>query len=92
MDGQIHEWMLWRNGNKVLTERIVNLTEHFKEWDMSDTDRVEVEKICKEKSSEFDGMYEIMKKMIESVDFRENVIDIIDKSLKEEKDDNKKDS
>ena len=73
-----------------------NLIEHleqfFQEWDLNDKEKVEVKKVCNETAENFDGLYTIMKKMIESTEFRENVIDIIDQTFDEKSDDNEKDT
>ena len=68
------------------------LEAHFKEWDMSDEDREEVHAVCKQTASNLEGVYTMMKKMIEDADFRENVIDIIDQTLQEKQDDNEKET
>jgi hypothetical protein len=73
-----------------------NLIEHleqfFQEWDLNDEEKIEVKKVCNETAENFDGLYTIMKKMIESTEFRENVIDIIDQTFDEKSDDNEKDT
>ena len=71
---------------------IKHLEEFFQEWDLNDEEKVEVKKVCNETAKNFDGLYNIMKKMIESTEFRENVIDIIDQTFDEKPDDNEKDT
>ena len=53
---------------------------------------IEVKKVCNDTANSFDGLYAIMKKMIENTEFRENVIDIIDQTFDENSNDNEKDT
>jgi hypothetical protein len=71
---------------------IKHLEEFFQEWELNEEEQVEVKKVCNETAKNFDGLYDIMKKMIESTEFRENVIDIIDQTFDEKSDDNEKDT
>ena len=49
-----------------------------------------IEAIIDDTEENFNGLYTIMKKMIESTEFRENVIDIIDQTFDEKPNDNEK--
>jgi hypothetical protein len=71
---------------------IKHLETFFQEWELNEAEQVEVKKVCNETAKNFDGLYDIMKKMIESTEFRENVIDIIDQTFDEKSDDNEKDT
>jgi hypothetical protein len=71
---------------------IKHLEEYFQEWDLNEDEKLEVKKVCNETAKNFDGLYDIMKKMIESTEFRENVIDIIDQTFDEKTNDNEKDT
>lgn len=74
------------------SDLIEHLTQFFQEWDLNEEEKLEVKKICNDTASNFDGLYTIMKNMIESTEFRENVIDIIDQTFDEKSDDNEKDT
>ena len=71
---------------------IKHLEEFFQEWDLNEEEKVEVKKVCNDTAENFNGLYTIMKKMIESTEFRENVIDIIDQTFDEKPNDNEKDT
>jgi hypothetical protein len=68
------------------------LEDYFADWDLSEDERKSVSEICEKTSENLSGFYDIMKKMIENTEYREEMIDIVDKTISEKKDDDKTDT
>ena len=68
------------------------LLEYFKDWDLSEDEKNDLLSVCKTASDQLKPLYNLMEKMSESDAFRDQIIDTIDKTLTEEKDDNKTDT
>ena len=68
------------------------LLEYFKDWDLTEKEKDELQSICENTSIKLTPLYEKKKKMAESTKFREDIIETIDETLTEKKDDNKTDT
>ena len=68
------------------------LMDYFNDWDLSEKEKNSLSEICRQSASQVSPLYELMKKMVESDEFRESIIDTIDETLTEQKDDNKTDT
>ena len=68
------------------------LEDYFADWDLSEEEQKAVSEVCEKTSDSLAGFYDIMKKMIESTEYREEMIDIVDKTISEKEDDDKTDT
>ena len=68
------------------------LLDYFNDWNLNEEEKDMLEAICKNSAEQVSPFFFFFKKMAESDDFRENIIDTIDKTLTEEEDDNKTDT
>ncbi len=68
------------------------LQDYFGDWNLTDEEKSDLNNVCKTASNQLQPLYTLMKKMSESSEFREDVIDAITETLTEKKDDNKTDT
>ena len=63
------------------------LLEYFSDWSLSDKEKDEIAAICKRAAEQVSPFYNLMQKMSESNELRNMIIDTIDQTLTENKDD-----
>ena len=68
------------------------LAKYFKDWELSKEEELDLIEICKTASNQLKPLYSLMQQMAESTKVRESVIDKIDETLTEQKDDIKTDT
>jgi hypothetical protein len=68
------------------------LQDYFSDWNLSEEEKSDLNIICQNASNKLKPFYDLMKKMSESSEFREGIIDTIAETLAEKKDDNKTDA
>ena len=62
------------------------LLDYFKDWDLSEDQIKELAVVCNNTAKQVEPLYKLMQKMAENSEFREHVIDTIDKTLAEDDD------
>lgn len=68
------------------------LLEYFNDWNLSDHEKDELAVICKSAATQVAPFYKLMQKMAENPELRESIIDTIDETLTENKNDIKTDT
>jgi K+-sensing histidine kinase KdpD len=61
------------------------LEEYFKDWNLSDDEKIALDEICNKVAQDMTPIYDTMKRMAEDENFRESIINAIDESLAESK-------